>query len=242
MNFPRVELHCHLDGAIPEDIFYELSKKHGFVGETTSQEEWVANTRLKESMPLVECLKRFDLFLALLQTKEELASVCESLGNSLYEQGIRLAEVRFAPQSHTQKEMSQKDAFEAVLEGRSRVLEKHPDFVYGIIACMMHAVVGDNYNENKETVELAIEYKNKGIVGIDLAGAETAQPVDSYRDLYELAQKNGVHVTIHAGESAGAISVQRALTCHPERIGHGIQAATDEAVLKELAKRDVICL
>lgn len=240
MKYPRVELHCHLDGALTPETFYKLSLAHGIIDKSMDQETWRKQNIIREAMPLTECLKRFDLLVSLLQTKEELIEATETLGISMYEQGIRLAEIRFAPQKHTEQKMSQENAIEAVLEGMNHVMKKHPDMIMGIIVCMMNCGPEiDNDADNLETVELAIKFKDKGVVGLDLAGAEGANPTESYRALFEKAHQAHVNITIHAGEVCSADVVKCAMSMHAKRIGHGIHGWQDPLVAKEIMDRKI---
>ncbi len=240
MDFPRVELHCHLDGAMTPSTFYKLALEQGIMDESMDQETWRKQNIITEAMPLVECLKKFDILVSILQTRESLIEAAETLGDSLYEQGIRLAEIRFAPQKHTEKGLSQREAVEAVIEGTKRSMNKHPDLILGVIVCMMNCGPEiDNYKENEETVDLAIEYRNKGVIGLDLAGAEGANPTESYRELFERAHHSGVQITIHAGEVCPAESVRTAMSLHADRIGHGIHGWQDPNVIEEIIRSQI---
>lgn len=240
MNFPRVELHCHLDGALTPDTFYKFALKQGIIDESLDPKDWQKQNVITEAMPLTECLKRFDLLVSLLQTKDSLIEASCTLGDSLYEQGIRLAEIRFAPQKHTAKGLSQKEAVEAVIEGTRCSMKKHPDLILGVIVCMMNCGPEvDNDKENWETADLAIEYKNKGVVGLDLAGAEGANPTESYRKQFEKAYQAKAHITIHAGEVCPAEAVKTAMSLHADRIGHGIHGWQDPEVRKEMIQSQI---
>lgn len=240
MKFPRVELHCHLDGALTPAVFYKFAIQKGIIDKGIDEETWRKQNVIAEAMPLVDCLKRFDLLTSLLQTPENLTEAAESLGNSLYEQGIRLAEIRFAPQLHTSCGMSQRDAVDAVVEGVKNVLNNHPDMILGVILCMMNCGPDvDNRSANAETVEIAAEYQNRGVVGIDLAGAEGANPTESYRPFFERAYELGLNITIHAGESCPADAVETALSMHAQRIGHGIHCWQDPRVAKKVIDQKI---
>ena len=240
MNYPRVQLHCHLDGAIPERLFVKYSREGGYVPEGVSDEEWIRQNVMTESMTLSEGLEKFVLLTAILQTKEHLTEVTETILDDYYEEGSRLVELRFAPQSHTEKEMDMEDAILAVLEGRKRAMEKHPDLVCGILVCIMN--YGQEWGcleNNIRTVELAAKYKDQGVVGIDLAGDEMATPIESYAPQFEMAKQLGVNFTIHAGESGPASNVAFALSIGAKRIGHGIHSIQDERVVKEIIEKGV---
>ncbi len=240
MKYPLVQLHCHLDGAIPYDLFCRYCREMGYVSDDVSDEEWIHQNIMTESMSLAEGLQKFILLTAILQTPEHLEEVTEKLLDDLYEEGNRLVELRFAPQSHTAGGMSMEDAVKAVLNGRGRAMEKHPDMVSGIILCMMnYGQDWGNRENNVETVKLAAKYLSRGVVGIDLAGDEMATPIAEYAPEFELARELGVPFTIHAGESGPASNVQFAIDMGATRIGHGVHAIYDDEVVRHLVEKGI---
>lgn len=229
----KVELHCHLDGAIPPQTFLKLSKKANIVD--CSDEEWLKKHIMTDNMSLEDALKQFDLLTSLLQSKENLTETCEALIDMKYDEGVRLLEIRFAPLLHTQ--MTMEDAVLAVLDGLNKGLEKHPDMVCGIILCMMNIKEMDL---NDKTIDLAYKYKDKGVVGIDLAGNEGFITRSEFDPLLEKAHNLGLNITIHAGESQGPEYVEHALNHYAQRIGHGIHAIYDEKVLQHVIDSKVV--
>jgi len=235
MNYPKVELHCHLDGAIPPFLFCKYSRELGLVPEGVSDEKWVKDHVMTESMTLVDALAQFDLLLKLLLKPEHLIETTHALLNQMYDRGTRIAEIRFAPQSH-KPGMTMDEAVKAVLKGREMALEDHPDMVSGILLCMMNYGFEGNKEDNLETVRLAAKYKDQGVVGIDLAGSEGTVPMSYYTEGFELARELGVNYTMHAGESAGADNVQYAMDQGSTRVGHGVHSVWDEKVVDNLVK------
>ena len=223
----KVELHCHLDGAIPPHLFLKFAKEAGIVD--CEDKQWLNKHIMTENMSLEDALKQFDLLTKMLQTKEHLSETAEGLIDMKYDEGVRLLEMRFAPILHTK--MSMQEAVEAVIDGMNKGLAKHPDMVAGIILCMMNI---DNRDLNEKTIDLANEYKDKGVVGIDLAGNEGAISSEDFDYLINKANSLGLNVTIHAGESQDASYVQKALNYHPKRIGHGIHSIQDEKVVQNI--------
>ncbi|MBR0385983.1 MAG: adenosine deaminase [Erysipelotrichaceae bacterium] len=240
MNYPLVQLHCHLDGAIPYDLFCRYCREMGYVGDDVSDEEWIRQNVMTETMSLAEGLQKFILLTAILQTPEHLEEVTERLLDDLYEEGNRLVELRFAPQSHTKGGMTMEDAVKAVLAGREKAMAKHPDMVSGIILCMMNYGQdwGDRFN-NQQTIQLARKYLGQGVVGIDLAGDELATPIEEYRPEFEMAKDFGIPFTIHAGESGPFSNVQFAIDIGATRIGHGVHAIYSEEVVRQLVEKGI---
>ena len=241
MQYPKVELHCHMDGAIPYRLFIKYCREDGLVPEGMSDEEWVKHNVMSGTMSLTECMGLFAILTGILQTKERLEEVACELLKDMYESGTKLAEIRFSPQSHVNENLSMRDAVEAVVAGRKKAQEAHPDMVSGIIVCMMNLGLGlGTFENNTMTVELAAEFKDQGVVAIDLAGDECATPIEDYAPQFALARKLGVNYTIHAGESGSASNVAFAISQGGKRIGHGIHSIEDDAVVDELVKKGIL--
>ena len=221
--FPKVELHLHLDGSIPPDTMWELAEKeHAELPAATPEEfrNWLKVT--SDCSSVNEYLERFELPLQLLQSRENLSLVTEAVIAVLAEQGYGLAEIRFAPQLHLRKGLTQRDAVEAVLAGQKAARERYPDVKTGILLCAMS--IGPetlNMAENLETVRLTREYLGKGVVGCDLAGAEGIVPLRNFHPVFDLARELEVPFTCHAGDSQGPDTVRDALDFGTKRIGHG---------------------
>ena len=238
MNYPKVELHCHMDGAIPARLFAKYCREDGLIPEGMSDEQWVKSHVMSDTMTLGECMGLFGILTGILNTKERLEETAFELLKDMYESGIKLVELRFSPQSHLSDTLSMEDSIEAVLRGRQRVLKLYPDMVCGFLICMMNLSLNlGTVKNNFRTVELAAKYKGQGVVGIDLAGNETGTPIENYEPQFELARKLGVKYTIHAGESGPASNVKFAIDQQAPRIGHGIHSIYDDKVVDELVDK-----
>lgn len=241
MSYPKVELHCHMDGAIPDRLFVKYCREDGLCKPEVSDEEWIKAHVMSDTMSLSECMGLFALLTGLLQNEERLEEVSFELLKDMYESGSKLVELRFSPQSHANEHMSMEDAVKAVLRGREKALQVYPDMVCGFLLCMMN--LGQDLGtieNNTRTILLAKKYKGHGVVGIDLAGDELATPIENYEAQFELAQRLGINYTIHAGESGPASNVAFAIRQNGGRIGHGIHAIEDEKVVDELVRKAVL--
>lgn len=234
-----IDLHIHLDGSLSEDCVRILADMQGI--------DITGNLRQRlqvseDCADLNEYLEKFDFPLELLQTKDALKYSVSTLLKEQYAQGLIYTEIRFAPQLHMRKGLTQKEVIEAVLEGQQDGEQATCNMVQntgnsgirsGIILCCMRG--NDNHDMNIQTVKLAKEFLGKGVVAVDLAGAEAIFPTERFEDIFTLARKLEVPFTIHAGEAAGAESIITALNYGAPRIGHGIKAAWDEKLMKRLA-------
>ena len=235
--FPKIDLHLHLDGSMLPETAWELAHEQGVKLPAEDLESFRKFIVVSADCRSVnEYLKRFDMPLALMQDKKSITRVTRELVCLLADQGLSYAEIRFAPQLHLKKGLTQRDAVEAVLEGRREGLSKHPEIGIGIILCTMCVGTEDvNMKENLETVEIAPDYIGKGVVAIDLAGAEGIVPLRNFAYIFDRARELGVPFTCHAGDSQDAETVRDALDFGAKRIGHGHHIFED----KELCERAI---
>ncbi len=226
-----IDLHLHIDGSLSLDTVKALAKIQDIP--LCGDDELVKKLKVSPNCrDLNEYLEKFDFPLSLLQTEEALEYGTASLLRELSQKGYIYAELRFAPQLHTQKGMTQRDAVIAAIKG----LESS-DIPANLILCAMRS--DNNFNENKETIDIASEFLKKGVCAADLAGAEGLYPTDNFRDIFEYARKKGVPFTIHAGEADGAESVYSAIDMGALRIGHGIRSYEDKSLVKKLAEMKI---
>lgn len=240
-QFPKLDLHLHLDGSVPPETLFQLAKEQGVPvpGETLSGYlEYIR--RCARCGSVNEYLKMFDLPVAVMQDGNSLARVTRELICLLYRQNLAYAEIRFAPQLHTRKGLSQAEAVEAVLAGREQGLKECPGFDVGILCCMM--CIGPetaNWKENAETVEVTRAYLDRGVVGLDLAGAEGIVPLKNFAPLFQRAAELGIPCTCHAGDSQGPDTVRDAMGFGARRIGHGHHIYDDPELVQRAIREGI---
>lgn len=226
-NGKYVDLHAHLDGSITVDIAEKLAEMQNI--DVTSDDKELKNllTVSEDCTSLNEFLECFNFPCSLMQTYDGLKEAAYLVAEDMLANGIVYAEIRFAPQNHTNKDMTQEDAVNAVLEGI-----KKSSLKANVILCCMRGE--GNEEQNLETVEIAKKHlvEDGGVVAIDLAGAEALFPTENYRELFEKAKEYNIPFTFHAGEADGADSVRLAIEYGATRIGHGVRIFEDESVVK----------
>ena len=240
-NFPKVDLHLHLDGSFRLETVWELAARQNVEMPADTLEGYIAWTdKCVLSGSVNEYLKAFDAPLKVMQDKASLARFVKELIEDLYAQGLAYAEIRFAPQLHVQKGMSQDDAIEAVLEGRRQGLKECPGIKIGIICCMM--CVGDekaNWDANMETAQIVHKYLDRGVVCMDLAGAEGIVPLNHFAPFFKVARENGTPLICHAGDSQDWQTVQDAIDFGCVRIGHGHHIYENPALCRYAAEHGI---
>lgn len=232
-----IDLHLHFDGSLPVKSVWEQAKKQGINLQASSIEE------LREMMvcpancqSLNEYLEKFDIPLSVLQTKEGIKECMEDLIAELISEGMIYAEIRFAPQLHLLKDLNQEEVVRAAIDGVESATAGQNIKVQLILCCMRGA---DNEDANRKTVEMAAKYLGQGVCACDLAGAEALFKTENFADLFAYAAELGVPYTIHAGEADGPDSIKAALRFGAKRLGHGVRAVEDAALVTELMEEEV---
>lgn len=243
-NFPKIDLHLHLDGSNRIDTIYELAQKQGvkLPGETKQDyDDYLAKCQTSGSVN--EFLKQFDAPLLVQQDEESIKRVTRELIEDLHNQGLAYAEIRFAPQLHTQKGLTQFQATKAVIDGKLEAEELYKDIHIGIITCMMS--VGDvsiNYEQNMETIEVCKQFLGKGVVCLDLAGAENIVPLSDFKPFFDKANEYGLPVICHAGDSHTWKACETAIKDFKAlRLGHGHHIYENPELCRYAAEHQ-ICL
>ena len=235
MEEKYIDLHLHLDGAITVDIAKKLAAMQNIALPSEDEKELEKLLSVPDDRTsLNDFLKCFALPGSLMQTKDGLSAAVELVLDDAGKSGVIYTEIRFAPQLHTQNGMTQEEAVLAALDGLKQAKTKG-----NLILCCMRGEGNDA--ENSETLELAKKYlvEDGGVVAIDLAGAEALYPTSRYRGLFAKAKEYGIPFTIHAGEADGADSVRLAIEYGAARIGHGVRACEDAAVLELIRQRGI---
>lgn len=224
---PKVLLHEHLDGGLRPATVVELAEQHRYAGLPSTDPAELARAfqRIANRGSLEEYLEGFAHTTAVMQTQEALHRVARECAEDLDDDGIVYAEIRFAPELHTMGGLSLDDVLEAVLDGFATAMAQRPIQV-GVICSAMRTAA-----RSYEIAQLAIRWRDHGVVGFDIAGAEKGYPPTQHLDAFQLALRESFHVTIHAGESFGLKSIWEALQwCGAERLGHGLRLVDDIAV------------
>lgn len=226
-----VDLHLHLDGALSPASVRALAAMQG-MDVPEDEAGLLSLIRVgKDCRSLNDFLTKFAFPCSLLQTADALTAAVRMLLCELKEQGVMYTEIRFAPQLSTGKGLTQSEVVGAAAAG----LADAPIPAQLILCCMR----GADEAVNRETVLTARQYLGRGVCALDIAGAEALYPTDGYAELFGLARRLRVPFTIHAGEAAGPDSVRTALAFGARRIGHGVRAGEDPALIRTLARRRV---
>ena len=232
LRAPKVLLHDHLDGGVRPRTVVELAAEHGYQGLPTTDVDalsgWFYDAA--NSGSLERYLETFAHTVGVMQTPEALARVASECAQDLAADGVVYAEVRYAPELHVAEGMELPAVVEAVNEGfreGQKLAEAAgtPIRVGALLTAMRHAA------RSMEIAELAVRYRDDGVVGFDIAGAEAGFPPTRHLDAFEYLQRENAHFTIHAGEGFGLPSIWQAIQwCGADRLGHGVRIIDDITV------------
>lgn len=257
-----IDLHMHFDGSLSVNTVNTLMylkpervpKEYAYLLNLTDEERVEALPKVlhapDDCQSLQEYLTKFDLPCALLQDAESVHLAVYNLLNELVAEGIKYVEIRFAPQLHSMEyaycEVYRFEHERRILKAMIEASKKVPGIKCGFILCCMRNLPDrykDGYDPNYNTIRLANEFYGKGVVALDLAGAEARDETVMFRDLFAKARELKIPFTIHAGEAGGIDwrldSLKSALDFGTKRIGHGI-ALEHSVELREFCKENGI--
>ena len=228
---PKVLLHDHLDGGLRPQTVVELAADTGHELPTRDADglrRWFQDSA--DSGSLERYLETFSHTVAVMQTGENLRRVAREAVEDLAEDGVVYAEIRYAPEQHLEQGLSLLQVVEAVKVGLEEGEEAaaragRPIVVRQLLTAMRHQA------RSNEIAELVVAYRDQGVVGFDIAGAEAGYPPTRHLDAFEYLQRENAHFTIHAGEGFGLPSIWQAIQwCGADRLGHGVRIIDDVTI------------
>ena len=237
---PKVLLHDHLDGGLRPQTVLDLARLHGYRNLPCDDGPALASwfRAAADGGSLESYLETFEHTVGVMQHRDALIRVARECAIDLAADGVVYAEVRFAPELHIRAGLELNEVVEAVLEGFEQGCAEVaiPDFlgqdgrglpgrrlrVRALLTAMRQAA------RSREIAELAVRYRDRGVVGFDIAGAEAGHPPTRHLDAFEYMRQANAHFTIHAGEAFGLPSIQEAIAfCGADRLGHGVRIVDD---------------
>ncbi|MGB8474421.1 MAG: adenosine deaminase [Candidatus Acidiferrum sp.] len=229
-RLPKVLLHEHLDGVLRPQTVIDLARSEGYKQLPTENPlelaRWFQQGASQGSLP--KYLEGFVHTIALMQTEEALERAAYEQAEDLSKDNVVYFETRFAPIFHTRKGLSHQQVVSAVLKGLERG-RKDFGISSGLLICAMR-----NMDVSLEMAELAVDFRDRGVVGFDLAGEEGGYPPKKHVDAFHYIQRQNFNITIHAGEGFGKESIWQAIQyCGAHRIGHGTRLIEDIAVAED---------
>ncbi|MEQ1690141.1 MAG: adenosine deaminase [Gemmatimonas sp.] len=235
-RMPKAELHCHLDGSLRPSTLLALSSEQDYhlpVTTAPALGDWM---RVDDAHNLTEYLARFEITLAVMQDAMSLERIAYELVLDAAADGVRYIEVRFCPALNIRGGLSLDAVVLAVLRGLARG-EVESGTMARVIICALRSLP---WPHAMEMAELAVAFKERGVVAFDLAGGELGNPAHLHALAFDFARANNVAITVHAGEGDGAHSIHEAVhRCATDRIGHGTRLHEDPALEAYVIDRQI---
>jgi aminodeoxyfutalosine deaminase len=235
-SLPKAELHLHLEGSIQPETLVELQRQHGSTNPGTHDAE-----RLYYYQDFAGFLQSFKAVTDLLRTPADYELITYRLMQQLKAENVLHAEVYVSVGVCLWRKQDFPALFEGLERGRQR---GERDFGISLL-WIFDAVRQFGAEAAQQVAELAARFRPRNVVAFGIGGDERRAAPELFRDVYAYCRANGLHLTAHAGESAGPDSIWGALNLKAERIGHGLTAAVDPELIEELAQRQIpieICL
>ena len=223
---PKVLLHDHLDGGLRPSTIIDLASRFGYRSLPTTDPSdlgtWMRRGADRLSLELY--LETFAHTVAVMQQGEALARVAAECVEDLAADGVVYAEIRYAPELHTEAGLSLDEVVSHVQDGLGAGMAAAGGrIVVGTLLTAMRTAA-----RSSEIADLAIRHRDEGVVGFDIAGAEAGFPPSRHLDAFQRVHEANFHTTIHAGEAFGLPSIHEALQyCGAERLGHGVRIVDD---------------
>lgn len=219
-SLPKIELHCHLDGSVRPETVLDIAKDEKIQLPTYDILQLKSLLEApKECTSLVEYLNRFNIPLLIMQSKASLKRITYELLEDASKENVKYMEIRYAPVLHVNKGLSLEEVIESVLQGIEEGEKDFPIKANLILSCLRHR----GPESAMTVVEAGRKFLNRGVVAVDLCGAENEGFSKDFVQVIEKAREYGYRVTIHAGETGFGSNVIDAIKLlHAERIGHGV--------------------
>ncbi len=229
-RIPKVELHCHLEGAIPREVLWHLIQRHGGDPTVRRRSGLDAHFRFRDFAHFIRTWVWKNRFL---RTLDDFTDVAEAVACSFVAQNIVYAEVFFSPTDFADQGLGVAGLARAIRAGFARV----PAVEVNLIADLVRDFGPDRALATLDALE---EARDQGVIGIGLGGSEREHPARDFAAVFARARDRGWHRTAHAGEADGAASVRAAVELlQAERLGHGIHAIDDPAVVRLLCDHGI---
>jgi adenosine deaminase len=230
-GWPKIELHLHLDCSLSYRDVHQIDPS---ITEEVYRRDFIAPARCTN---LADYISRAVRMVNLMQTREQLRLATLDVFDQLRKDNVIYAEMRFAPLLHLQKGLTPEQVVAAVDEAVDEGI-RTTGIRVGVLLCTLRHF---SKEQSMETVKLVEKFRNRHVVGFDIAGDEAGYPIDNHIAAFRYALAHGIPITAHAGEAAGPKSVWETLNnFHPTRLGHGVRSVEDTALISYLKTNHIL--
>ncbi|MBN9414087.1 MAG: adenosine deaminase [Candidatus Eremiobacteraeota bacterium] len=235
-DMPKAELHTHVEGAVRPQTILDIAEEYKLPLPAPTVEELKVKIGMRQGEDLLAFLKKFDHFRFVFDQPETLQRLAYECIEDNARENIQYTELRINPRKNTEK-VSIEQVLDSVLAGMDKAKKE-----LGVDGRLI-ASINRSYpvESAMDIAKAAVARKDRGIVGLDLAGDEVNHPASKFAEVFDYAKANGLHLTVHAGEARGPESVLQAVElCHAERIGHGVRLQEDPAAMQVIKEKGTV--
>jgi len=230
-GLPKVELHNHLEGAVPIKALWKLMEKYNGLDDIRNINDLKNRFQYKNFSHFLENWVWINQFL---REYEDFTFLSKEVANHLKSQNIKYAELFYTPGRHVEKKLKPQKVTEAIIAG----FKCYEDDIVLNLICDLSRDSGPE--DGIKIFEQINEVKELGVIGIGIGGSEHLYPPKPFKELYEMARNNNLHTTAHAGEASGSMSIWSAINdLKVERIGHGTRAIEDNNLVHYLYENQI---
>ncbi|MBS2037433.1 adenosine deaminase [bacterium] len=235
-QMPKAELHTHVEGSVRPQTILDIADQYQLPLPAPTVEELKQKIGMRQGENLLDFLKKFDHFRFVFDRPETLSRLAYECIDDNARENIVYTELRINPRKNTEK-VSIDQVLDSVLDGMEKAKKD-----LGVEGRLIASINRSYPVESAwEIARAAVARKDRGIVGLDLAGDEVNHPASKFAEVFEYAKANGLGITIHAGEARGPESVMQAVElCHAQRIGHGVRLHEDPAAMQALRDKGTV--
>ena len=235
-EMPKAELHTHIEGSVRPETILDLAKQFDIPLPAPTLEALKEKIGMRPGENLLDFLKKFDSFRFVFERPDTLKRLAFETVEDNYREKCNYTEIRINPLKDPSK-ISIGEVIDATLAGMNEARERFNVEAALIVSINRSKPVDTAWDIAKE----AVARKDKGVVGLDLAGDEVNHPASKFKEIFQWVKEQGLHTTLHAGEAMGPDSIRQAVDeCGAERIGHGVRLQEDPALLQQLKEQGVV--
>ncbi len=234
MPYPKIELHVHIEGTVRPARLIEIARRNGYPLPADTVEGLDELYRFRDFRHFIEV---WVLVTNALQRADDFREILVDYAAEAASHGAVYLEAIFSPAERVRRGTTYDEVFAGFCDGIEQARALH-----GVeIRLTPDITRGFTLDEAEAVVRHAAQYRDRGVVGVGLGGLEAEYPPELYADVFALARGLGLASVPHAGEVAGAASVQGAIeSLHADRIRHGIRCLDDPGLTREIAGRGLV--
>jgi len=234
MSYPKIELHVHLEGTVRPRTLLEIARRNDYALPADTEEGLAELYAFRDFAHFIEV---WILTTNALRRAEDFRQVVLDYAAEAVSHGAVYVEAIFSPAERVRRGVGWDEIFSGYCDGAAEARER-----YGLELRLTPDIVrGFPMEDAEQTVRYSAKYRERGIVGVGLGGLEAEYPPEPYERVFALAREEGLASVPHAGEVAGPPSVRGALEAlGADRLRHGIRAAEDPGLLREIARRRIV--